>query len=299
MAATADWIKAFRLRTLPLSISGILVGGMAALPSPHWNGLVFGLAFVTTLLFQILSNLANDLGDSQKGADNADRIGPMRAVQSGAISLSAMKRAVILTAVLSLASAFSLIYLGVKTLPTSFIWGYIGLAFACVFAAITYTVGKKAYGYNGLGDIFVFTFFGVVSVVGVYPLLAQEINWNLLFPATAIGLLSTAVLNLNNMRDQVNDAAVEKRTLVVKLGFKGAKIYHYVLLKIALLSWIVFLYQSHIPLAWISLLPFGIIAVHGFKVMRTTEPKDFDPELKKIALSTFFIALIYTICSCL
>lgn len=299
MAATADWIKAFRLRTLPLSISGILVGGMAALPSPHWNGLVFGLALVTTLLFQILSNLANDLGDSQKGADNAERIGPMRAVQSGAISLEAMKKAVTLTTILSLISAFTLIYLGVQSLPTSFVWGYIGLALACVFAAITYTVGKKAYGYNGLGDIFVFTFFGVVSVVGVYPLLAQAINWNLLFPAIAIGLLSTAVLNLNNMRDQVNDAAVGKRTLVVKLGFKGAKIYHYALLKIALLSWVVFLYQQAIPLAWLSLLPFGIIAIHGLKVMRTTEPKNFDPELKKIALSTFFIALIYTICSCL
>ena len=166
MAKTTDWIGAFRLRTLPLSISGILVGSFIALYYNFWNSVVFTLALSTTLLFQILSNLANDLGDSMKGADNENRIGPMRSVQSGKISKSSMRNAVVITSALSFISAGFLIYFGTKNLSQQTIYIYIVLAIACVFAAITYTIGKKAYGYNGLGDLFVFIFFGLVSVIG-------------------------------------------------------------------------------------------------------------------------------------
>ena len=239
MANSSDWISALRLRTLPLSISGILVGSFIAVFQGYWDPVIFALALSTTLLFQILSNLANDLGDSLKGADNSERVGPMRAVQSGSISKSAMKNAVVLTALLSFLSAGFLIYFGTQNLSASSVYIYIGLAIASVFAAITYTIGKKAYGYNGLGDVFVFVFFGLVSVIGVYPLFSDSLSWILILPAITIGFLSTAVLNLNNMRDRENDEKVGKRTLVVKLGAANAKKYHYFLIIGAFVCWII------------------------------------------------------------
>ncbi|ASS49527.1 MAG: 1,4-dihydroxy-2-naphthoate octaprenyltransferase [Candidatus Fluviicola riflensis] len=295
MAQFKDWIHAARLRTLPLSVSGILVGSLLALQNGFWNPVVFTLALSTTLLFQILSNLANDLGDTLKGADNANRVGPERAVQSGAISISAMKTAVSLTAILSFISAGLLIWKGTANLSENSVYGYIALAFACVVAAITYTMGKRAYGYFGLGDVFVFIFFGCVSVIGVYPLFADELIFELIFPAITIGLLSTAVLNLNNMRDQINDAAVGKRTLVVKLGFKNAKAYHLTLIITAMLSWIIFLAFKQHWIGFISCLPFVLLVKHIVFVVKNNEPSAFDPELKKVALSTFFIAVLYTI----
>lgn len=295
MASPKDWIKAFRLRTLPLSLSGIITGSAFALHNGHWDGIVFALALSTTLLFQVLSNLANDLGDTQKGADNSERIGPERAVQSGVITIPAMKRAVFITALLSVVSAGFLIYFGTKNLSLEYLWFYTALAVACVAAAITYTMGKRAYGYHGLGDVFVFIFFGCVGVLGVYPLFAKGLDMNLIAGAATIGMLSTAVLNLNNMRDQVNDASVGKRTLVVQFGFERAKVYHAFLLIAALGSWIAFIVLTRQWIAFLSCLPFLLILRHLRFAMRNKEPKDFDPELKKIALSTFFIANLYMI----
>jgi 1,4-dihydroxy-2-naphthoate octaprenyltransferase len=295
MTKKQAWIHALRLRTLPLSISGIILGSALAFFKGFENYVVLGLALLTTLLFQILSNLANDLGDSMKGTDNAQRVGPTRAVQSGVISPKEMKNAVILTSVLSFISAGILIYFGTQEMPQATIYFYIFLAISCVAAAILYTVGKKAYGYNGLGDLMVFLFFGVVSVMGVYPLYAKAIDWTLLFPASTIGLLSTAVLNLNNMRDRVNDAASSKRTLVVMMGGDLAKIYHALLILVALGCHIYFLSTLHHELAFIGLLPGIVLVLHVRKVMQTKNPKDFDPELKKVALSTFALALLTAI----
>lgn len=293
MTSLTNWLHAFRLRTLPLSLSGIIVGSAVALNFKHWNTPIFVFAITTTLLFQILSNLANDLGDSLKGADNSQRVGPMRSVQSGAISIAAMKRAVVITAILSFISAGVLIYLGTQQLSPKWQYFYIGLAIACVVAAISYTVGKRAYGYHGLGDVFVFIFFGLVSVLGVYPLFANGLEVELIFGAVTIGALSTAVLNLNNMRDCINDEAVGKRTLVVILGLKKAKIYHISLLTIAMASWLVFVGLTTQWLGILSVLPFIIILKHTRFVMANSEPPKFDPELKKVALSTFFIAVLY------
>jgi 1,4-dihydroxy-2-naphthoate octaprenyltransferase len=295
MATPKDWLHAFRLRTLPLSLSGIIVGSMLALYNGHWNTAVFVLALVTTLLFQILSNLANDLGDTLKGADNQDRVGPARAVQSGAISIASMKRAVAINSILSFISAGLLIWTGTKNLSASIASFYIVLAVFCVLAAITYTIGKRAYGYHGFGDLFVFIFFGCVSVIGVYPLLANELAYELIFPAITIGALSTAVLNLNNMRDQVNDAAVGKRTLVVNLGAQKAKAYHLLLFIVAMTSWVLFLLMTQHWLGLISCFPFVLIARHMAFTVRNNEPRAFDPELKKVTLSTFFTAVFYAI----
>lgn len=295
MANTLDWISAFRLRTLPLSISGILVGSFIAVYSGFWNPLIFSLALSTTLLFQILSNLANDLGDSQNGADNDGRIGPMRAVQSGKISQKSMRNAVIFTAICSFLSAGFLIYFGTKNLSISSIYLYIGLAIASVLAAITYTVGKKAYGYHGMGDLFVFIFFGLVSVLGVYPLFTDSFDLLLILPAISIGFLSTAVLNLNNMRDRENDEKVGKRTLVVKMGSDSAKKYHFFLIIGAFVTWILFLALSSNWLGFISLLPVVLFVKHLIFVAKNTEPQALDSQLKSVALGTFFLSLLYVI----
>jgi 1,4-dihydroxy-2-naphthoate octaprenyltransferase len=295
MTKKQAWVHALRLRTLPLSVAGIILGSGIAFFKGFENYAVLGLALLTTLLFQILSNLANDLGDSIKGTDNAQRVGPTRAVQSGVISPKEMKNAVILTSVLSFISAGVLIYIGTQKMPMETVFFYAFLAISCVAAAIMYTVGKKAYGYNGLGDLMVFLFFGVVSVMGVYPLFAKSLDWSLILPATTIGLLSTAVLNLNNMRDRVNDAASGKRTLVVFMGGDLAKIYHALLILVAIGCHIYFLSILQHELAFIGLLPGVVLVLHVRKVMQTKNPRDFDPELKKVALSTFALALLTSI----
>jgi 1,4-dihydroxy-2-naphthoate octaprenyltransferase len=289
------WMKALRLRTLPLSLSGIILGSFIALKNEHWHGIIFTLAMLTTILFQILSNLANDLGDTLKGADNEERIGPMRAVQSGVISPSEMKKAVILTSFLSLCTALPLVYLGTKNMSSDVLWFYVILTGLCIIAAITYTVGKKAYGYSGFGDVFVFIFFGLVSVLGVYTLYSKSFEWINILPATAIGLFSTAVLNLNNMRDQINDQKVGKRTLVVKIGPRNAKLYHSYLIIGGIVSLAAFFYLTQNFIGFIGLIPSIVLILHLQKVMITTNPADFDPELKKVALSTFAIAVLTSI----
>jgi 1,4-dihydroxy-2-naphthoate octaprenyltransferase len=295
MTKTQAWIKALRLRTLPLSLSGIVLGSFIAKSASFWDWKVFVFALTTTILFQIVSNLANDLGDSIKGTDNHERIGPIRSVQSGLISKKEMRNAVVFTSILSFISAAILIYFGTKGITYAILWVYVGLAILCIIAAITYTVGKKAYGYNGLGDIMVFLFFGIVSVMGVYPLYAKEINWLLLLPASSIGLLSAAVLNLNNMRDRVNDAKSNKRTLVVIMGANAAKIYHALLIILALVCMLIFLSKGTQTTAFIGLIPFILLLLHVRKVLATKDPKEFDPELKKVALSTFAISVLTSI----
>jgi 1,4-dihydroxy-2-naphthoate octaprenyltransferase len=292
MMKNQAWIKALRLRTLPLSLSGIVLGSGIAKFNGFWDWNIFVFAMITTILFQIVSNLANDLGDSMKGTDNEHRVGPMRSVQSGLISKKEMSIAVAVTSFLSFIAASALIFFGTKGLPFGMLWFYGGLAVSCILAAITYTVGKKAYGYNGLGDIMVFLFFGCVSVMGVYPLFAKSIDLLLILPASCIGLLSAAVLNLNNMRDRVNDAKSNKRTLVVLMGPNLAKLYHLILILGALACQTVYLLETKHEPALIGLLPGIVLILHVRKVMRTTDPKNFDSELKKVALSTFGIAVL-------
>lgn len=292
MSKGAAWIQAMRLRTLPLSLAGIIAGSAVAYYNGYWDGLIFSFAISTTVLFQVLSNLANDLGDGVKGTDNANRVGPERAVQSGIISPESMKNGVIINAILSLLSAGLLIYFGTQNMPVSIIWFYTGLALICVAAAITYTVGKNAYGYVGLGDLMVLLFFGGVSVLGVYSLFAKSfLNENILL-ALGFGLLSTAVLNLNNMRDIQNDNASGKITLVVRMGPNLAKLYHVLIVMLGIGCIGQFINLVGQPILFAALTPTAFLIYHLRTVMRTTEPKDFDPELKKVALSTFALALL-------
>ncbi len=280
-----------RLRTLPLSLSGIVMGSAVAYYQDYWNWMIFALAVITTILFQIVSNLANDLGDGLKGTDNENRVGPSRMVQSGEITPQQMKRAVILTSVLSFISAGSLIYVGAQNMSGSIIWFYAVLAILCVLAAITYTVGKRAYGYHGMGDLMVLIFFGFVSVLGVYSLYSKLFILDMILPAATIGLLSTAVLNLNNMRDYVNDAKSGKNTLVVKMGPNMAKLYHAILILFALTSLAIFIALFKEPILFIAMVPAVMLLMHLRKVMQIKETKDFDPELKVVSLSTFALSV--------
>ena len=285
------WIKAARLRTLPLSLSGIMIGSLVAKFQGYWDIFIFIGACVTTILFQVLSNFANDYGDGVKGTDNEDRIGPMRMVQSGAITQQQMKMAVIVLSIASLLSALVLIYwaFGRNNFLYSLIFVVMGVG--SIAAAIKYTVGKNAYGYRGLADIFVLLFFGFVAVMGSNFLFTKQITLLPFFPAVAVGLWSTAVLNLNNMRDIQSDTKAHKNTLVVKMGFEKAKIYHSFLILFPILCWVILIYLTHQYKAFGVLILCVPMILHLKKVWETKEPKLLDPELKKVAILTFLISL--------
>ena len=291
------WIQAARLRTLPLSVSGIIVGSMYAMSQAMFNWKIVIFALTTTLGFQVLSNFANDYGDGIKGTDNADRIGPKRAIQSGTISPKAMKNAMIVTSILTLISAILLIYCSFK--GNYFIYSllFLVLGIAAIASAIRYTVGNTAYGYRGYGDLFVFVFFGLVSTVGVYFLFAKKIDWQLVLPAIAIGFLSVGVLNLNNMRDEASDRKSNKNTIVVKIGAAKAKKYHFFLIISAMVLVVIFALIAHFRFdQYLFLLAYIPLVKHLVTVYKNQEPRSLDPELKKLALTTFSLSILLALC---
>nr|WP_315181957.1 1,4-dihydroxy-2-naphthoate octaprenyltransferase [uncultured Flavobacterium sp.] len=300
------WIEAARLRTLPLSVSGIIVGSMYALahptdnvltPTEVFNWRLFGFAILTTLGLQILSNFANDYGDGMKGTDNQDRVGPKRAIQSGVISPESMKRAIILTSVLTLISAIILIYYAFRDTNLGYSLFYLVLGILAIASAIRYTVGNSAYGYRGFGDVFVFVFFGLVSTLGVNFLYSKQLDLVLILPATAIGFLSVAVLNLNNMRDEASDRKSGKNTLVVKMGAANAKIYHYFLIVAAMVLILFFALLSDFHFdQYLFLIAYIPLTKHLVNVYKNQDPKALDPELKKVALSTFALSVLLALC---
>ena len=291
------WVEAARVRTLPLSVSGIIVGSFYAMSQGMFNWKIVVFALLTTLGLQILSNFANDYGDGVKGTDNQDRVGPMRAIQSGVISPAAMKKAMMLTSAITLLFAVLLIYFAFKDhyLLYSFIFFVLGIL--AIASAIRYTVGKGAYGYRGFGDVFVFVFFGLVSTFGVYFMFSKSIDWLLLLPAIAIGFLSVGVLNLNNMRDEASDRKSGKNTLVVKMGGAAAKKYHYFLVISAMILVLVFAFLNDFHFdQYIFVVAYFPMIGHLITVYKNQNPKLLDPELKKLAISTFLLAILLALC---
>jgi len=293
-SSSKAWIKAARLRTLPLAFSSIITGMAlsAERGSAPWD--LFILAIITTLLLQVLSNLANDYGDFQNGADNVARIGPSRAVQQGWISPKAMRSAIILITILAILSGIYLLYRAFSGAISLHFLLFLLLGIFAIAAAIKYTTGKNPYGYQGLGDVSVLFFFGVLGVTGSYFLFNSSFDYIALLPALSIGCFSTAVLNLNNMRDIENDEVSHKITLAVRLGNKKAKVYHFSLILFAWLSITSYLFiQSDEILDWLCLLAMPPFLIHLLKVKKAKSAAQFDPELKKVALSTFLFSLLF------
>lgn len=298
-----DWIKAARLRTLPLSLSGIIMGAFIAKwrlygEGGTWDWKIFALALLVTLLYQVLSNYANDYGDGIKGTD-AKRAteAEARAVASGKITAKQMKNAVIILSILSFAATVALLYVAFIPDYMNEFYIFIGLGVASILAAIGYTVGKKPYGYMGLGDIFVFIFFGLVSVCGSYFLFTKSFSWDMLLPGTAVGMMSMAVLNLNNMRDIESDKLSGKNSFALRIGFKNAMIYEMILLQLPLILMLLFLavngfFQTqnyYVFIVMILMLPLMKIRR---QIMAVKSPRELDPFLKQVGIMTFMMAVL-------
>ena len=296
MTKLKAWVSAARLRTLPLSISGIITAAAAAAHIDQYTSIIFWLAIATTLGFQVLSNFANDYGDGVKGTDNDDRVGPARALQSGLLTERELKRGMIFTAIITLLLASMLIFVafGNNNFVLSLLFFNLGIA--AIIAAVKYTVGKSSYGYRAMGDVFVFIFFGLVGVLGCYFLFTETVTDYILLPAITIGLLSVAVLNLNNMRDRLTDVKVNKNTLAVILGESKVKSYHTALILGGFTSAVVYFFlQSKGLYSFLPLIAFIPLFMNIIKVYKTDIPKNLDPELKKVALSTFLFSILFFI----
>jgi 1,4-dihydroxy-2-naphthoate octaprenyltransferase len=284
------WLTAARLRTLPLSLSGIFFGATVALAIENFDPSVFHWALIVTISLQVLSNFANDLGDGLKGTDNENRIGPKRALQSGLLSARELKTGIVVLVILTGLAIYQLLQ-GANLNSTSYTVLAILGAFSIV-AALTYTLGKKPYGYYGLGDFMVFFFFGGVAVLGTIVLFAPKIPFYAIGYTLTAGSLSTAVLNLNNMRDHQSDKASGKNTLVVRMGVERAKIYHYLLL---ITAYIGFTFSTIAVLSTSSIflvLAFIFLIPHIQKVRKVKDYRNLDDELKKIALFCFLLSVI-------
>ncbi len=294
------WISAMRLRTLPLSIAGIITGGAMAYNDSkiNFNSRLFVLAILTALLLQILSNFANDYGDFKNGADNESRKGPQRAVQSGAISAETMRIAIILFGILSLVSGLCLLYMAFAHINLLFIV-YLCIGIGCIAAALKYTMGNNPYGYKGWGDFFVFLFFGLVSSSGIYFLLTLRLPMNVLLPSISIGAWSTAVLNLNNLRDIENDKASGKITIPVRLGKAKGLMYQSVLMVIPFIvnASYALIKSNYTLLAFtcFTLLPAYIL----FRpLLKNQDHETLDTSLKKTALFALLFTLSFVVGLC-
>ena len=290
------WIHAARLRTLPLALSGSILGSFLAAADEVFRWNIFLLAALTSLLLQVLSNLANDYGDFTKGTDNHERIGPDRMVSTGAITPRQMVWGIVIVSLLALVSGILLIIKGFPDGNVFLILVYLILGLAAIGAAINYTVGKNPYGYSGFGDIFVFLFFGLLAVVGTYFLHGQVLRPEVFLPAISLGLLSTGVLNLNNLRDERSDILTHKHTLVVKMGGKWGRIYHAALILFAIIAasvYVSLVFHGLYQLLFILSIPFLIRNM--VVVLRNKVPSALNVELRNLSLSTLFFSITFGI----
>lgn len=291
------WIQAFRLRTLPLALSGWMVGTSISSNHAEINWAVAFLTLLTAFVLQILSNLANDYGDASSGVDTR-RTGEERMVSSGKITTTAMKRAIVLFSILSLISGSLLLYLAFPDDWKSALI-FLSIGIMSIGAAIKYTVGKNPYGYAGFGDVFVFIFFGIVLVFGTYYLQTQSFNWQILLPAFSIGLFSVGVLNVNNIRDISSDKAAGKHSIPVRIGRKKAVIYHIALLQLGMVLSIIFVLLNF--KSWWSLIfvfVYSLLFVN-IKSVRNKPAEQLDPYLKQMAISTLLFSILFSLGQCL
>lgn len=292
MSNVRAWIISLRLRTLPLALSTIFMGSIIAGAQEMLNSRVLLWASLTTLFLQILSNLSNDYGDAVSGADNEHRVGPQRMIQSGVITLAEMKRAMVVCVVLSLISGIVLLYVAFQ----GFKWYqvlFFMMGLGAIAAAIRYTVGSSPYGYRGLGDVYVFIFFGLLGVAGTWFLHTNYWQWPVLLPAATIGFFSAGVLNLNNIRDIESDKQSNKITLAVRLGRTGASWYHLALITAAWLSMLTFvLFFAPEWRIWPAFLSLPLFIRNVYIVFKADKAHSLDSELRHLSLSTLLFVLL-------
>lgn len=288
-----DWVVASRPRTLPLALASIFLGSFLAAFYSSFSWLVLLLASLTTIFLQVLSNLANDYGDSIHGADSVEREGPMRAVQAGHITANAMRSGVFLFTFLSFTSGLALLGVSLEFRWQELVF-FLVLGILAIIAAITYTSGKRPYGYAGLGDISVFIFFGLVGVLGTFYLHTNELNWLLILPAMSCGLFATGVLNVNNIRDINSDKTAGKFSIPVRIGRPAAVRYHWMLLTVGLLASVVFvLLEYRSPWQWLFLLSVPLLIQNGIAVKKKKTAIALDPYLKQMALATLAFVITF------
>lgn len=290
------WWETARPKTLPLALASIFTGsalGYWANPQ-GFNGLVMALCLLTTILLQVLSNFANDYGDHQKGSDTQERIGPLRGIQKGAILAKELKWGLILMVVASFLSGSFLIGIAYENLSDLF--AFAGLGILAIVAAITYTVGAKPYGYMGLGDISVLVFFGLLGVGGTYYLQTHSIDSHIILPAIGSGLLASAVLNINNLRDIEQDVKAGKNTLAVRLGAYKGRVYHCILLSVAVLCYLAFAVAT--ATSWTNylfVLAMPLLAKHAIFVYRSQQPSELRPMLAQMSMISLLINILFSL----
>ena len=290
------WWETARPKTLPLALASIFTGsalGYWANPQ-GFNGLVMALCLLTTILLQVLSNFANDYGDHQKGSDTEERIGPLRGIQKGEISAKELKWGLILMVVASFLSGSFLIGIAYENLSDLF--AFAGLGILAIVAAITYTVGAKPYGYMGLGDLSVLVFFGLLGVGGTYYLQTHSIDSHIILPAIGSGLLASAVLNINNLRDIEQDAKAGKNTLAVRLGAYKGRVYHCILLSVAALCYLAFAVATAISWTnYLFILAMPLLAKHAIFVYRSQQPSVLRPMLAQMSMISLLINILFSL----
>ncbi len=286
------WIVSLRLRTLPLALSTVIMGTIIAYNQEVMNIKVMWGAILTTLFLQILSNLANDYGDAVTGADNEERQGPKRMIQSGKITMREMKIAVIINSLLAFISGVALLYSAFERFSYIQIL-FLLLGIAAIAAAIKYTVGKNPYGYSGFGDLFVFLFFGLLGVAGTWYLHTKAWEWAILLPASTIGLFSVGVLNINNIRDRETDIEFNKKTMAVILGDKNARVYHAIMIIIAWILMISYMIITNsFDKFYFQFLTFPLFVRNVIVVYKSDKSSKLDKELRNLSLTTLLFVLL-------
>jgi 1,4-dihydroxy-2-naphthoate octaprenyltransferase len=289
-----SWIEAARPRTLPLALSCILMGSFLAAATGNFSWTIASLSVLTTILLQVLSNFANDYGDAVNGKDTELREGPRRTVHSGAITASTMLKAIVVFSILALISGITLLTIALKNAPANTFWVFLGIGISCIIAAITYTAGKRPYGYAGLGDLSVLIFFGWVGVIGSSYLHTLSWNWDLLLPASSCGLFAVGVLNINNIRDIESDRATGKNSIPVRLGREKAVAYHWTILITGMLCVSIYSIQKFSGYAsLLFLLSFPLFIKNGLAVSKLKKASELDPYLKQMALSTLVFVILF------
>ncbi len=289
----AIWISAARPRTLALAIASVGMGVFMAATAVQLDGPIVLLTFLTAILLQVLSNLANDYGDSVHGADHAGRSGPSRAVQSGRVSIRSMKRAIVLVTLLTLLSGVALLWMALGAVGFIVLLAFGSLGLLAIWAAVSYTSGGLAYGYVGLGDLAVFLFFGWLGVLGSYYLQTRVLHPDLFLLATSCGLFTVAVLNVNNIRDINSDKLAGKQSIPVRLGVDRARKYHWLLIVGGLMTafaYVALVFQSPWQLLFIISIP---LFVRNGKAVSSKPPTELDPFLRQLSLTTLLFVMTF------